>query len=139
MDTTSSRLGAHVRPAAGRLRRFALIVSGVALAWAPAARAQDAGDASSSDRGWNYPSKGPTREQSRAAGGDEHWWEHGPWSVAASFGPAWFTGDGVSGNTDFAAEARLAPDVSHHLYLLGPYSFLDVATKVGDPPTASCR
>jgi hypothetical protein len=119
------------------------LVAGVTLVCGTAARAQDAGDPSTTNeqggRGWNYPSKGPTREQSRAAGGDEHWWEHGPWSVAASFGPAWFTGDGVSGNTDFAAEARLARDVSHDVYLLGSYSFLDVETKVDDPTTGSSR
>jgi hypothetical protein len=119
-------------------RFLAIVAAAAALTCGSAVRAQAPDDTTTTNaRDWNYPPQGPTRSQARAAGADEHWWENGPWSVAASFGPAWFAGDGISSTTDFAAEARLARDLSHDVYLLGSYTFLLAETKVTDPATGS--
>ena len=97
---------------------------------AVAARAQNTdADTTTSERAWAYPSRGPSRSQARAADPNRSWWDQGSWYASATAGPAWFGGDGLSRSADFAAEGRIARDLTDEVYLVGSYTFALAETK----------
>jgi len=122
MDDTTCR---NRRRSASCLVRLASLILFTSLG-AAAARAQASGPddgATTSERNWAYSSRGPSRSQARASDPNRSWWDQGSWYASISAGPAWFDGDGLSGSADFAAEARVARELSDEVYLLGSYTF----------------
>lgn len=114
------------------VRRVALVFGlVVALCTATPAQVTGADDESdtTTERRWSYSSRGPGRNLARASDPSASWWETGPWYGGVSAGPAWFGGDGLADSTDFAAEARVARDLTDNIYLLGSYTFAIVESE----------
>ena len=124
----------HASP--GPSRAAALVYAACAcllIAAAPVVtRAQETrpDDATTSDRDWAYPTRGPTREQARSADPNRPLWQEGPWFGSVAAGLVWFDGDNLSGSADFAADLRLGFDLSNEASLVASYTFALAETEV---------
>jgi hypothetical protein len=133
MHTSSPFRGAG-RPVGSRLSPALLtaIVGVFVSSSAGAARAQDSDSgATTAERNWEYPSRGPSRSEARAADPNRSGWDPYPWHWSVAAGPAWFNGDNLSDTPAFAVEARLAKDLTDEVYLVGSYDFALVESELG--------
>lgn len=97
--------------------------------------AADGGSRTTADRAWTYDTRGPS--QSGAVKPGTQWWETGPWFVIVSAGPAWFDGDDLDNSVSFAAQVRVARELSRNAYIVGGYLFALPETDVTNASGAS--
>jgi hypothetical protein len=134
MDTASPRRRTP-RPLESTPSFRVLTALGLALAAASggATYAQESDSRpTTGEREWAYPSRGPSRAEARAANANRPGWDPYSWYASVSAGPAWFNGDGLSDSADFAAEGRLAHDLTDEVYLVGAYTFALTETEGDD-------
>jgi hypothetical protein len=97
-----------------------------------AARAQDPdADATTAERTWQYPSRGPSRSEAKASDSSRPGWDPYPWHWSVAAGPAWFNGDNLADSPAFAVEARVAKDLTDEVYVVGSYNFAYVESNLG--------
>src|SRR5688500_5029973 len=89
----------------------AALLSGASTAGFAQGQDPDA-DGTTNRREWAYPSRGPAPGQRGARAVDPNGSGLGPWYGSVSAGLGWFDGDGLSNSTGFAAEGRLACDLT---------------------------
>jgi hypothetical protein len=131
MDHASPRRGTQrFRKPLPVWRGVTLTAVALASTIAGAAQAQDSDSTTTSDRNWAYPSRGPSRSEARAPDPNRPGWDPYSWYASVSAGPAWFGGDRMSNSAGFAAEGRVAHDLTDEVYVLGAYTFALAETRV---------